>query len=86
MALEVTNAMHVEPTYESVELLNPVSKMNPDAPIEIRDTDHLFYRLDAFQEVLEQHAANQQGSWKSNVRAMTKTMARHGIEASCSHA
>ena len=66
-------------TYESVELQNPVSKMNPDAPIEIRDTDHLFYRLDAFQEVLEQHAANQQGSWKSNVRAMTKQWLDMGL-------
>ena len=66
-------------TYEAAELKNPVSKMNPGAPIEIRNTDHLFYRLDAFQSVLEQHAESQQGHWKSNVRAMTKQWLDMGL-------
>ena len=68
-------------TYEAAELQNPVSKMNPSAPIEIRDTDHMFYRLDAFQEVLEKHAAHQQSSWKSNVRAMTKQWLDMGLRS-----
>ena len=59
-------------TYEANELLNPKSKMNPDAKIEIRDTEHLFYRLDLFQAALEKHAESQQSVWKSNVKAMTK--------------
>ena len=58
-------------TYESIELLNPKSKMNPDAKIEVRDTDHFFYRLDLFQECLENHAADKQKLWKSNVRALS---------------
>ena len=66
-------------TYEAAELKNPVSKMNPDSPIEIRDTDHLFYRLDAFQSVLEQHADSQQSRWKANVRAMTKQWLDMGL-------
>lgn len=66
-------------TYEAVELKNPVSKMNPSASIEIRETDHLFYRLDLFQEALEQHADAQQGAWKSNVRAMTKQWLDMGL-------
>lgn len=66
-------------TYESMELQNPVSKMNPGAKIEIRDTDHMFYRLDAFQDVLEQHAVQQQSAWKSNVRAMTKQWLDMGL-------
>ena len=44
-------------TYEAIELKNPISKMNPDSSIEIRDTEHMFYRLDLFQNVLEEHAS-----------------------------
>ena len=66
-------------TYEAIELKNPVSKMNPEAEIEIRDTDHMFYRLHAFQEVLEQHANEQHSVWKSNVRAMTKQWLDMGL-------
>ena len=36
-------------TYEASELINPKSKMNPEAKIEVRDTEHFFYRLDLFQ-------------------------------------
>ena len=66
-------------TYESSELKNPVSKMNPELKVEIRDTDHLFYRLDLFQEALEQHAENNHAVWKPNVRAMTKQWLDMGL-------
>ena len=66
-------------TYEASELINPKSKMNPEAKIEVRDTEHFFYRLDLFQNVLEQHAANQQSVWKANVRAMTKQWLDMGL-------
>jgi methionyl-tRNA synthetase len=66
-------------TYESSELKNPVSKMNPNAKVEIRDTEHLFYRLDLFQKALEEHAANNHDSWKPNVRAMTKQWLDMGL-------
>jgi methionyl-tRNA synthetase len=66
-------------TYEAVELRNPISKMNPSAQVEIRETEHLFYRLDVFQDALEQHAAHQHGAWKSNVRAMTKQWLDMGL-------
>ena len=66
-------------TYESHELQNPRSKMNPDADIEIRDTEHFFYRLDRFQSALEQHAAERNTSWKPNVRAMTKQWLDMGL-------
>ncbi|MDP6869722.1 MAG: methionine--tRNA ligase [Candidatus Poseidoniaceae archaeon] len=66
-------------TYESHELKNPRSKMNPEAEIEIRDTEHLFYRLDLFQNVLEEHAEQRQSVWKSNVRAMTKQWLDMGL-------
>jgi methionyl-tRNA synthetase len=53
--------------------------MNPDAPIEIRDTEHFFYRLDLFQDVLEQHANDRHQLWKPNVRAMTKQWLEMGL-------
>jgi methionyl-tRNA synthetase len=66
-------------TYEAHELQNPKSKMNPDSDIEIRDTEHLFYRLDLFQKSLELHASERQDVWKSNVRAMTKQWLDMGL-------
>ena len=53
--------------------------MNPDAKVEIRDTEHLFYRLDLFQKALEEHAANNHDTWKPNVRAMTKQWLDMGL-------
>ena len=66
-------------TYEAHELQKPRSKMNPTAKIEIRDTEHFFYRLDRFQQVLEQHATKQNPKWKANVRAMTKQWLDMGL-------
>lgn len=66
-------------TYESTELKNPISKMNPELKVEIRDTEHLFYRLDLFQQALEQHAKNNHSVWKPNVRAMTKQWLDMGL-------
>lgn len=66
-------------TYEAVELLDPVSKMNPDYKVSIKQTEHLFYRLDVFQEPLERHALQQHKAWKSNVRAMTKQWLDMGL-------
>ena len=59
-------------TYESIELINPRSKMDPEAKIEIRDTDHFFFQLNEFQEQLEKHSSKKQKIWKPNVKAMTK--------------
>jgi methionyl-tRNA synthetase len=66
-------------TYESSELKNPISKMNPDYEVEIRETEHLFYRLDLFQEALQKHAEQRQSVWKPNVRAMTKQWLDMGL-------
>ncbi|MAD56187.1 MAG: methionine--tRNA ligase [Euryarchaeota archaeon] len=59
-------------TYESIELINPRSKMDPMAKIEVRDTDHFFFQLNQFQDELESHSLTKQKIWKPNVRAMTK--------------
>jgi methionyl-tRNA synthetase len=46
--------------------------MDPEAKIEIRDTDHFFFQLNEFQEQLEKHSSKKQKIWKPNVKAMTK--------------
>jgi len=66
-------------TYEAIDLQEPRSKMNPKNSIDVRDTDHFFYRLDLFQSALEQHAKNQDKIWKPNVRAMTKQWLDMGL-------
>ena len=66
-------------TYEAHELKKPRSKMHPDSKIEIRDSEHFFYRLDRFQKVLEEHANDREKFWKSNVRAMTKQWLDMGL-------
>lgn len=66
-------------TYETHELINPKSKMNPSSNIEIRETEHFFYRLDLFQNVLEKHAMQQEKVWKPNVKAMTKQWLDMGL-------
>lgn len=66
-------------TYEAVELRDPLSKMKPEAEVEIRQTEHLFYRLDLFQEALQNHADDRHSLWKPNVRAMTKQWLDMGL-------
>ena len=66
-------------TFESNELINPRSKMNPESKIEIRDTDHLFFRLDLFQGSLENHVSKRQKIWKPNVRSMTQNWLNMGL-------
>ena len=66
-------------TYDAHELINPISKLDPDAIIEIRDTDHLFFKLDLFQTSLEEHAKLRQDTWKPNVRSMTKNWLNMGL-------
>ena len=66
-------------TYDSVELISPRSLMDPSSTIEIRDTEHLFYRLELFQKLLEKHARSQHHLWKANVRAMTKNWLDMGL-------
>ncbi|HJO42915.1 MAG TPA: methionine--tRNA ligase [Candidatus Thalassarchaeaceae archaeon] len=66
-------------TYEASELNNPRSKSNPEVAIEVRDTVHLFYRLDLFQQDLEEHAQMRQQTWKPNVKAMTQNWLQMGL-------
>ena len=67
-------------TYEAHELVDPRSKIDPDSIIEVRDTEHLFFRLDLFQESLNSHYLERTDVWKPNVRAMTKNWLDMGLK------
>ena len=66
-------------TYEAHELKNPVSKLDPESPVEVRETEHLFFRLDILQEQLRSHSLSRKGVWKPNVRSMTKNWLDMGL-------
>jgi len=66
-------------TYEAHELIDPISKLDPESEIEVRDTDHFFLRLNDFQSSLESHSSERQGVWKPNVRAMSKNWLDMGL-------
>ena len=66
-------------TYEANELLSPQSKIESDSNIEVRDSEHYFYRLDMFQDDLSIHADSRRKIWKPNVRAMTKNWLDMGL-------
>ena len=67
-------------TYEAHELVNPRSKIDPESVIEIRDTEHLFFRLDLFQDSLNSHYLERIDVWRPNVRAMTKNWLDMGLK------
>ena len=68
-------------TYEAVELKNPISKMNPTAKVEIRETEHLFYRLDLFQQTLEATCILAATDLEIQRSGDDQAVARHGTSA-----
>ena len=59
-------------TYEAHELVNPISKLDPESDIEVRDTEHFFLRLNDFQDSLRLHSLEKKNVWKPNVRAVIR--------------
>ena len=55
--------------------------MNPESTIEVRDTDHFFYRLDLFQDALEKHASAQDKIWKIKCTCNDQAMVGYGFES-----
>ena len=67
-------------TLDAQELKSPRSKLNPDSPVEFRDTDHFFFLLSKLQPALERHAASCQDHWRANAREFTKNWLREGLQ------
>ncbi len=68
-------------TFENNELINPRSKLDSNAEIQIKDTEHLFFRLELFQKQLENFALDNNKLWKPNVRSMTKNWLEMGLRS-----
>jgi len=61
------------------ELIDPHPKLNPDVPLEFRETEHLFFRLSAFREQLLEWLSEGKGHWKSNVLNFTRNWLEEGL-------
>jgi len=67
-------------TLDADELIDPHPKLNPDVPLEFRETEHLFFRLSAFREQLLEWLSEGKGYWKSNVLKFTRNWLEEGLE------
>lgn len=60
---------------EPSELINPHSAENPDSPVEMRETKHLYFRLTAVQDKLKQWIDSRQGWPKTAISIANKWLA-----------
>ena len=65
-------------TYEANELREPVSKLYPDVPVEIRETEHLFFSSTSSNRNWR-HMLRIEINLKPNVRSMTKNWLNMGL-------
>ncbi|MEX2598854.1 MAG: methionine--tRNA ligase [Dehalococcoidia bacterium] len=64
---------------DPVELVEPAYRRGSERyPVEIRDTEHLFFRLSAFQEQLLKWVTPQE-HWRANVRNFTRGYLQDGL-------
>ncbi len=71
---------HCGKTLDPQELKDPRSKLNPDHPIEFRDTDHWFFLLSKLQPKLERYVAQNAGHWRPNTVNFTKNWLKEGLQ------
>ncbi len=71
---------HCGKTLDPQELKEPRSKLNPEAAIEFRDTDHFFFLLSKLQPKLERYVADNAGHWRSNTVNFTKNWLSEGLQ------
>jgi methionyl-tRNA synthetase len=66
-------------TLDPVELINPSYRLaGKTYPIEVRDAQHLFFKLSAFQQRLLEWAERQE-HWRPNVRNFTRSYLQEGL-------
>ena len=67
-------------TMDAVDLINPSYRRGDrDYPVQVREADHLFFRLSTFNDQLEDWVARQQ-HWRSSVRSFTLALLREGLQ------
>lgn len=67
-------------TLDPNELKEPRSKLDPDHPIEFRDTDHFFFLLSKLQPALEDYVAANTDHWRPNTINFTQNWLREGLK------
>ena len=66
-------------TLDSRELKNPHPKLNPDAEIEFRETEHLFFKLSAFRDSLLEWLSEGKEHWRPSVINFTRNWLEEGL-------
>ena len=66
-------------TLDSKELINPHSKLNPDAEIEFRETEHLFFKLSEFRDTLLEWLSSGKEHWRPSVINFTRNWLKEGL-------
>ena len=66
-------------TLDSKELKNPRSKLNPDAEIEFRETEHLFFKLSEFRDTLLDWLSSGKEHWRPSVINFTRNWLQEGL-------
>ena len=58
---------------------NPHPKLNPDAEIEFRETEHLFFKLSAFRDSLLEWLSEGKEHWRPSVINFTRNWLEEGL-------
>jgi methionyl-tRNA synthetase len=66
-------------TLDSKELINPRSKLNPDAKIEFKETEHLFFKLSEFRDTLLDWLSEGKEHWRPSVINFTRNWLKEGL-------
>ena len=66
-------------TLDSKELINPRSKLNPDAEIEFKETEHLFFKLSEFRDTLLDWLSEGKEHWRPSVINFTRNWLKEGL-------
>ena len=66
-------------TLDSKELKNPHPKLNPDAKIEFKKTEHLFFKLSAFRDSLLEWLSEGKEHWRPSVINFTRNWLEEGL-------
>ena len=66
-------------TLDSKDLINPRSKLNPDANIEFKETEHLFFKLSEFRDALLEWLSEGKEHWRPSVINFTRNWLKEGL-------
>ena len=65
-------------TYNQIELINPISKLSGKTPI-LKSTKHFYFKLNDFQERLEDYVESHSKDWRKHVLQQTRSWLKQGL-------